>query len=67
MTVTLALIEKVLGMLFILCGSIAICFFMAGANSDISSPYLLLIVCGVVAYLVAALVTMALVPNFPCK
>jgi len=45
----------VLGQLFILCGTVAICFILAGTNSDISSPYVLLIVCGLIAYIVACL------------
>jgi len=45
----------ILGQLFILCGTVAICFIMAGNDSAISSPYILLVVCGIVAYIVACL------------
>jgi len=44
-----------LGKVFILATTVAICFVMASAESKISSPYLLLIVCALIAYVVAAL------------
>merc|ERR1711988_42822 len=44
-----------LGKIFIPATTVAICFVMASAESNISSPYLLLILCALIAYIVAAL------------
>lgn len=45
----------ILGKGFILAGTVAICFLLCGLNSDISSPYILLVVCALIAYFVACL------------
>jgi len=44
-----------LGKAFILCTTVAVCFLLASTDSGISSPYILLAVCAVIAYLVACL------------
>jgi len=44
-----------LGKMFVTASTLIICYFMAGSNSDISSPYILLIVCVLIAYVVACL------------
>jgi len=45
----------ILGKGFVLGGTIGICFVIAGTDSNISSPYMLLVVCAIIAYLVACL------------
>merc|ERR1711988_1995221 len=45
----------ILGKMFIICTTVALCFLLAGTNSDLSSPYVLLIVCALISYLVASL------------
>jgi len=45
----------ILGKLFVVAATVAACFFLAGTNSDISSPYILLICCALIAYLVVCL------------
>merc|ERR1711988_1162599 len=44
-----------LGKMFVVCTTLIICYFWAGNTSDISSPYVLLICCVLIAYIVAAL------------
>merc|ERR1712196_421052 len=44
-----------LGKMFIVCTTLIICYFWAGNTSGISSPYVLLICCVLIAYVVAAL------------
>jgi choline transporter-like protein 2/4/5 len=45
----------VLGKGFIVAGTLAISFFICGANSDLSSPWLILVVVGLLSFLVASL------------
>merc|ERR1711988_1239301 len=44
-----------LGKIFIVAGTGACCFFLSQTSDDISSPWVLLIVCLMIAYLVASL------------
>jgi hypothetical protein len=44
-----------LGKGFILMGTVALCLFMATANADISSPWILIVLCAILSYLVACL------------
>lgn len=44
-----------LGKMFIVAASVAPCFFIAGLSDDISSPWVLLLCCAIIAYLVACL------------
>jgi len=44
-----------LGKAFIIAGTLAICFFLCGLNDDLSSVWLVLVVCGMLSYLVASL------------
>lgn len=45
----------ILGKLFVVFATVAVCFFMAGSDPNISSPYILLICCACISYLVACL------------
>lgn len=44
-----------LGKMFIVAASVAPCFFIAGLSDDISSPWVLLLCCAIISYLVACL------------
>lgn len=44
-----------LGKMFIIAGTVVPCFFLTGASDDLAQPYVLLVVCGLIAYLVASL------------
>merc|ERR1711977_592959 len=44
-----------LGKIFIVAATVMPCFYLAGLSDDISSPWLLLFCCAVLAYIVAAL------------